>query len=120
ARLPLPERFDLPQETIDAIAETRRRGGRVVAVGTSVVRALEGAWLLGHGVLRAGEDTTELRIDRTHRRRVVDGLLTGVHDPSASHFELLGAFLDDNLQSELLRAAESKGFLTHEFGDTCL
>jgi S-adenosylmethionine:tRNA ribosyltransferase-isomerase len=104
AVLPLPERFDIPELTVRAVAETRLAGRRVVAVGTTVVRALEGSALLAdlreavacdsHALhsrdLVAGEGTTDLRIDARFRPRVVDGLLTGLHELGSSHRARVG------------------------------
>jgi S-adenosylmethionine:tRNA ribosyltransferase-isomerase len=118
AALPLPERFDIPGATVAAVARTRAAGGRVVAVGTTVVRALEGA--AAGGSLIAGEGETGLRIARGYRPRVVDGLLTGVHVPGESHFDLLQAFASDALLRDALAHAEREGYLAHEFGDSCL
>jgi S-adenosylmethionine:tRNA ribosyltransferase-isomerase len=118
AALPLPERFDIPAATVDAVERTRAAGGRVVAVGTSVVRALEGA--AERGRLTAGEGETALRIDRAFRPRVVAGILTGLHQPGESHFDLLMAFVSEALLRDALAHAEWKGYLGHEFGDSCL
>jgi S-adenosylmethionine:tRNA ribosyltransferase-isomerase len=118
AALPLPERYDVPAPTVAAVAAARARGGRVVAVGTTVVRALEGA--AESGRLAAGEGTTSLRIDGRFRPRVVDGVLTGVHAPGESHFELIQAFADEALLRRALAHAEREGYLAHEFGDSCL
>jgi S-adenosylmethionine:tRNA ribosyltransferase-isomerase len=120
ATLPLPEAFDLPQATIDAIARARDAGGRVVAVGTSVVRALEGAAARGSGALAAGEAETDLRLGPGHVRRVVDGLFTGMHDRGTSHHALLQAFLPRALLDRAQETAEGAGFLGHEFGDSAL
>jgi S-adenosylmethionine:tRNA ribosyltransferase-isomerase len=114
--LPLPERYDLPQRTLDLIAS----GGRVIAVGTSVVRALESAYLNGEGTLRAGEDIATLRITPAHRLNVVDGLLTGIHSPEESHFELLGAFMDSCLLERSHLFARAYAYREHELGDECL
>jgi S-adenosylmethionine:tRNA ribosyltransferase-isomerase len=90
----------------------------VIAVGTTVVRALEAAALAtgGKGV-EVGHRYTRLRITATHSLGVVDGLLTGLHEPEASHLELLSAFLP----AEQLRAAYEEAvrvrYLWHEFGD---
>lgn len=119
AALPLPERFDIPDDTVAAVARTRARGGRVVAVGTTVVRALEGACENG-GRLAAGEGETALRLTREFRPRIVDGLLTGVHQPGESHFDLLQAFAPEALLRRALAHAEEAGYLAHEFGDSCL
>jgi len=120
AALPLPERFDIPEETVAAVTRAHTAGGRVVAVGTTVVRALEGAAENGGGSLRGGEGTTTLRIDRAFRPRLVDGLLTGLHQPGESHFDLLQAFAPEPLLRRALAHAEEEGYLAHEFGDSCL
>jgi S-adenosylmethionine:tRNA ribosyltransferase-isomerase len=120
ARLPLPERFDVPARTVTAVADARARGGRVVAVGTSAVRALEGQAARNGGRLRAGTGTTDIVIGASHVLRVVDGLLTGLHEPGSSHFELLRAFAPEALLREALAHAESLGYLGHEFGDSSL
>jgi S-adenosylmethionine:tRNA ribosyltransferase-isomerase len=120
ARLPLPERFEIPEETVRTLAEVKARGGRVVAVGTSVVRALEGCAALHGGRLVAGGGTTDLLVGRTTRLRVVDGLFTGMHEPTTSHFELLQAFSAPDLLRAAYGHAESQGYLCHEFGDSNL
>jgi S-adenosylmethionine:tRNA ribosyltransferase-isomerase len=120
ARLPLPERFEVPPDTVQAIDGTRARGGRVVAVGTSTVRALEGQAALHDGRLVAGGGVTSLVIGGAHRLRVVDGLLTGLHEPGTSHFELLKAFAPEGLLRDALAHAEAEGYLAHEFGDSSL
>jgi S-adenosylmethionine:tRNA ribosyltransferase-isomerase len=119
AALPLPERYDIPARTVRAIAETREGGGRVIAVGTSVVRALEGAFA-ARGQLRAGVGITELRLSPRHQRRVVDGLLCGVHDPHESHYALLGCFADAPLLRAAHAYARAHGFHSHELGDVAL
>ncbi len=120
AALPLPERSELPAATAAEVARTKAEGGRVVAVGTSVVRALESAWDEDEGRLRAGARTTTLRVGPAYVPRVVDGLLTGVHEPGESHFELLQAFAPRPLLEAALAHARSAGYLGHEFGDSSL
>lgn len=120
AALPLPERYQIPAATARAVRETRARGGRVVAVGTTVVRALEGAALAHGGVLRAGDGETDLRITPDFRPRVVDGVLSGVHAPAESHFKLLAAFAGAALLDAAANHAERAGFFTHELGDSML
>jgi len=119
AQLPLPERFEVPPSTVEAIQAARRAAGRVVAVGTSVVRALE-ASAANDGDVRAGRAVAALRISAGFEPRVVDGLLTGVHEPGTSHFELLRAFALGPLLDEALGRAEAWGYLGHEFGDLSL
>jgi len=115
AALPLVERYDLPQSTLAAIGAARR----VIAVGTSVVRALEGC-VAQHGRLVAGEGETALLVGPETSLQVVDGLLTGLHDPMASHYRLLQAFAPLALLEHAYRHAETQGYLGHEFGDSCL
>jgi S-adenosylmethionine:tRNA ribosyltransferase-isomerase len=112
------EPYLVPEATAAAVAATRAAGGRVVAVGTTVVRTLETA-AAGDGV-RAGAGVTRLRIAPGHRLAAVDGLLTGLHEPEASHLDLLGAFLDRPALERAYAAALGSGYLWHEFGDVCL
>lgn len=118
-RLPLAERCEVGAEAAAALQRARREGGRIIAVGTSVVRALE-ARADAAGTVAPGTGSTELRLSARYEPRVVDGLLTGLHEPGTSHFELLEAFAPREL---LLRAADHAGrtgYLQHEFGDSCL
>lgn len=118
AALPLPERYSVPEETMRQVRATRERGGRVVAVGTTVVRALESAMLSGK--LR---DVTDVRLGcpNNHCRVLaVDGILTGIHSPGESHYELLGAFADRATLDRAHRHAVERGYLAHEFGDLML
>jgi S-adenosylmethionine:tRNA ribosyltransferase-isomerase len=116
-RLPLAEPYEIPEATVRAVRRTRRRGGRIVAVGTTVVRALESAARDG---LLPGRGEARLRIGPRTRRRVVDALLSGVHEPGASHHELLRAFARDAQLHEALQLAAPEGLLVHEFGDGML
>ncbi|HEY8207294.1 MAG TPA: S-adenosylmethionine:tRNA ribosyltransferase-isomerase [Myxococcaceae bacterium] len=120
AALPLPERYEVPQATVDAVSRARANGGRVVAVGTTVVRALEGAAADRGGELVAGPGVTAFKLGPGTRRRVVDGVLTGMHEPSSSHFQLLLAFADEPLLRRAHAHALGHGYLWHEFGDSCL
>jgi S-adenosylmethionine:tRNA ribosyltransferase-isomerase len=103
-----------------AVDRCRAAGGRVVAVGTTVVRALETAAAEGGGKVRAGSGVTRLRIGPGHRLLAVDGLLTGLHEPEASHLDLLGAFVNPEILARAYTAALDAGYLWHEFGDACL
>jgi S-adenosylmethionine:tRNA ribosyltransferase-isomerase len=111
--LPLAEKFDIPAATMEAVRRTRARGGRVIAVGTSVVRALESA-------SRALRGFTTLRLGPGYQPKVVDGLLTGTHDVSESHYQLLRAFLPESTLARVSQHLEEQNYLTHEFGDLCL
>jgi S-adenosylmethionine:tRNA ribosyltransferase-isomerase len=117
ARLPLPERSDIPARTVAVIAEARRRGGRVIAVGTTVVRALEGR-VAEAGALVAGESETSLVLGPDTPLRVVDGVLTKLHAPGESHFALLTALVPARHLAAAVAQAAKHGFRSHEFGDT--
>lgn len=119
ARLPLAERYEIGPQAARVIARARETGGRVVATGTSVVRALD-ARATPEGSVRAGSGETELRLSQGYLPRVVDGLLTGLHEPGTSHFELLEAFAPRSLLLRALEHAARTGYLQHEFGDSCL
>jgi S-adenosylmethionine:tRNA ribosyltransferase-isomerase len=110
------EEFVVPAETARLVDTARAAGGRVVAVGTTVVRALETA-VGPDGAVRATDGWTNLRITRGHELRAVDGLLTGLHEPQASHLDLLSAFLDPAALEAAYREAVEQGYLWHEFGD---
>jgi S-adenosylmethionine:tRNA ribosyltransferase-isomerase len=115
-----PEVYRVPEATAAAVDRCRAAGGRVVAVGTTVVRALETAAAEGGGKVRAGSGVTRLRIGPGHRLLAVDGLLTGLHEPEASHLDLLGAFVNPEILARAYTAALDAGYLWHEFGDACL
>ncbi|MDB4969289.1 MAG: putative S-adenosylmethionine:tRNA ribosyltransferase-isomerase [Myxococcales bacterium] len=116
--LPLPERFEVPAATASAIAAAHARDGRVVAVGTSVVRALESA--AAAGVVRPCAGETDLLIGPGYQLRAVDGLFTGLHEPTASHYALLQAFASRAQLDGAYAHAERGGYLGHEFGDANL
>jgi S-adenosylmethionine:tRNA ribosyltransferase-isomerase len=90
-----------------------------VAIGTTVVRALEHA-AIGNGLVRAGAGLATQRIGATTCLRVVDAILTGIHEPGSSHFELLRAFTDDATLEHLGSEWNALGYRTHEFGDSLL
>lgn len=114
AALPWPERYEIPDATARAVIETRARGGRVIAIGTTVVRALEASG----GAAGAGVAT--LRLDARTRPAVVDALVSGLHVPGESHFELLSAFAPQDRLRALLAAANRAQLSAHELGDACL
>ncbi len=119
ARLPLAEPYVIPLVTADAIAQARTRRGRIVAIGTTVVRALESA-ATGDGRVRAGAAVATLRIGPHTRLRVVDAILSGTHEPGTSHYALLGAFTTPEWLERANRELEVHGYRTHEFGDSVL
>ena len=119
ATLPWPEHYDLPAATVQAIIQAKHEGRRTIAAGTSVVRALEGVFAQ-HGSLVPGEGDTAYRLGTGTPLRVVNGLLTGIHEPSASHYRLLQAFAPVALLQQAYDEADAAGFQGHEFGDVCL
>jgi len=119
ARLPFDEPYIIPQATVTAIEATRASGGRIVALGTTVVRALEHAAARG-ATLLPGPGVATQRIGPTSRLRVVDAILTGTHEPGSSHYELLRAFAAASLLERVTEALEEGGYRTHEFGDSLL
>lgn len=119
--LPLPEISQVGRDTLEKIEATKRSGGRVIAIGTSVVRAVEAAWIR---YLAKGHDNqpflNSLIISGATALKVFDGILSGLHDNGESHFKLLSSFSSpDNIQI-LLKKAEDTECLTHEFGDFML
>ena len=118
-RLPFDEFYRISEACASAIEAAKSRSRRVIAIGTSVVRALESA-ASADGTVRIGEGRANGRIARGAPLRVVDAILTGVHQPGESHYELLGAFADDQVLDRVHAAAEERGYRTHEFGDSLL
>jgi S-adenosylmethionine:tRNA ribosyltransferase-isomerase len=116
---PLPERFDVPKRTAELIAAVRGWGGRVVAVGTTVVRALESV-ARPDGSIDSDEGWTSLIIGPQRGLWVVDGLITGWHEPEASHLDMLAAAAGPGLLARSYDAALGHGYLWHEFGDSHL
>jgi S-adenosylmethionine:tRNA ribosyltransferase-isomerase len=116
---PAPERFAVTASTARLVAGARRTGGRVVAVGTTVVRALESA--LDHaGAPVAASGWTDLVLGPDRPAHVVDGLVTGLHPPEASHLLLLEAVAGRAMVAAAYREAVAERYLWHEFGDSML
>jgi len=118
---PQPEWFAVPEATARVVNGARAVGRRVVAVGTTVVRALESASPAGRVLPTDG--WTSLVLGPDHPARVVSGLLTGLHEPEASHLDLLRAVAGGPLVARGyadLNAAEAPAYLWHEFGDAML
>ena len=113
---PCSERYQVPAPTAEAVNAARRRGGRVVAVGTTVTRALESA-ADAAGVVHPARGWTELVVTPERGVRVVDALITGWHEPQASHLQLLEAVAGGPLLQRSYAAAWAEGYLGHEFGD---
>jgi S-adenosylmethionine:tRNA ribosyltransferase-isomerase len=117
--LPFDEPYRIPVPTAAAIARTRAEGGRIIAIGTTVVRALESA-ADGAGGVRAGAGVARGRVSRETRLSVADAIVSGVHQPGESHFELLGAFADEATLDRMCAALIAGDFRGHEFGDSVL
>jgi S-adenosylmethionine:tRNA ribosyltransferase-isomerase len=116
---PYPERFAVPDVTARLVNSTRQAGGRVMAVGTTVTRALETA-TDEDGVTRAAEGWTDLVLGPDRPARVVTGLITGLHEPQASHLQLLEAVAGPELVAAAYDRAVAEHYLWHEFGDSML
>jgi S-adenosylmethionine:tRNA ribosyltransferase-isomerase len=116
ARLPFDEPYRISPSTAALINDFRSRGARVVAVGTTVVRALEDAG--GEGVVRPGEGLATRTIGAGTSLTIVDALVSGAHERGTSHYELLRAFLDDSTLAEIDGELEARGYRAHEFGDS--
>ena len=116
---PQPERFRVPEATARLVNSTRQAGGRVIAVGTTVTRALESA-ADPDGLVRARHGWTDLVLGPSQPTRVVTGLVTGWHAPGASHLALLAAVAGTALVERAYSEAVRMGYRWHEFGDSCL
>ncbi|MDQ3661637.1 MAG: S-adenosylmethionine:tRNA ribosyltransferase-isomerase [Actinomycetota bacterium] len=117
--LPAAERFRVPEQTAGLVNHIHRAGGRVIAVGTTVTRALETV-ARPDGSVSAGEGWTELVLGPPRPARVVDGLISGWHPPGASHLLLLEAVAGPRLVEQAYASARAAGYLWHEFGDSAL
>ncbi|MFF5108478.1 S-adenosylmethionine:tRNA ribosyltransferase-isomerase [Streptosporangium sp. NPDC000509] len=116
---PYPERFEVPEATARQVELARESGGRVIAVGTTVVRALETA-ALATGRVRAADGWTSHIVTPEVGVRAVNGLLTGLHEPRSSHLLMLSAIAGRDLLSRSYAEALGEGYLWHEFGDVHL
>jgi S-adenosylmethionine:tRNA ribosyltransferase-isomerase len=116
---PYPESYVVPAATAGAVNAVRGWGGRVIAVGTTVVRALETV-AAPDGTVTAGAGWTGLVVTPERGLHAVDGVLTGWHEPEASHLLMLEAAAGRPLLDACYRAAVAHGYLWHEFGDSHL
>ena len=110
SRFPLDEYFDVPFDTTKLIERTHRNGHRVVALGTSAARALESS-------LRQAAGYTDLKLGPHSSLRLVDALITGMHEPGTTHADLMQAFCKAEVLTKAVREAEWLGYRSHEFGD---
>lgn len=116
---PYPERYEVPEASARLINAARAGGGRILAVGTTAVRAVESA-VDAEGVVRARKGWTDLVVTPERGVRVVDGLLTGLHEPEASHLLMLEAIAGRTAIERSYGEALSGLYLWHEFGDVHL
>lgn len=116
---PYPERYEVPEATAESVNQTRRRGGRVIAVGTTVVRALETITDAG-GRAHPGSGWTDLVIGAGTPVRVIDGMVTGWHEPRSTHLDMLVAVAGRPRIAASYEMALRLGYLWHEFGDSHL
>jgi S-adenosylmethionine:tRNA ribosyltransferase-isomerase len=117
--LPLDEPYHIPEATVRAITRASQQGGRIIAVGTTVVRALEDA-ATADAQVRSGDGLAKIKIGPATRLRVVDAILSGTHEPGTSHYELLRAFLEDSTLERATNELNTNQYKTHEFGDSVL
>src|SRR5215469_11077408 len=128
---PYPESYDVPAATARQVNLTRQNGGRVIAAGTTVVRALEsaaradgpvtapGRYPADRPVVAAAGWTSHV-VTRQTGVTIVDGLLTGLHEPRSTHLWMLAAFTDDAMLRRCYAEAVERGYRWHEFGDVHL
>ena len=116
---PQSEWFEVGESTARLVNSTRAGGGHIIAVGTTVTRALESA-VSASGLLEGSRGWTDRVVTREHPPRVVDGLITGWHDPHASHLLLVESIAGEELAQTAYDAAVEHGYRWHEFGDSAL
>lgn len=115
---PAAERYTVSHAAAEVVNAARRGGRRVIAVGTTVVRALESSVVDGRVVASSG--WTDLVIDQQHRVATVDGLLTGFHERAGTHLWIVESFLDRALLDSAYTEAADRSYRYHEFGDVHL
>ncbi len=112
ALLPLEEYYEVSEKTLQAIEETHTRQRKVIALGTSVTRAVESAVQSGKH-----QGLTNLKLGPASSIQVIDTLITGMHEAGSSHWELMKAFCDDPTLSQVISEAEKFHYRSHEYGD---
>jgi S-adenosylmethionine:tRNA ribosyltransferase-isomerase len=117
--MPLREWYRIPEPTADLVSRSRAAGRRIIAVGTTVTRALE-TGAAPDGTVRPGQGWTDLVLGASRPSRVVNGIVTGWHAPGASHLDLLAAVAGPDLVSDAYQEAIAHRYQWHEFGDSCL
>jgi S-adenosylmethionine:tRNA ribosyltransferase-isomerase len=100
------------------IKHAQASGARIIAIGTTVVRALEHSAAMFNGMVPSGERLATQRLGATSRLHVVDAILSGTHERGTSHYELLRAFVDDEVLERIDQELNAHSYHTHEFGDS--
>lgn len=118
ALLPLDEPYRIPLPTAQAIEQAQAYGNRIIAVGTTVVRALENSAALFDGEVQPGEYVATQRIGQFTELRIVNAIVSGTHEPGSSHHELIRAFVANDTLARIDLELNSQGYRTHEFGDS--
>ncbi|MHA2027978.1 MAG: S-adenosylmethionine:tRNA ribosyltransferase-isomerase [Candidatus Kariarchaeaceae archaeon] len=118
--LPLPERYEITKESAEIIQNAKAEGRKIIALGTSVVRALEANALNNHGKIIPTNDITDFVINMNYRPQIVTGVISGMHIPEESHMQILLAFANEELIIEGYNLAIENEFLWHEYGDITL
>jgi S-adenosylmethionine:tRNA ribosyltransferase-isomerase len=117
ARLPFDEPYRVPEATAKLIRSARVAGGRLIAIGTTVVRALEHAVAV-HGTIRETSGLASNKLSAATELCVVDAILSGTHEPGTSHHQLLSAFVDQPTLAKMDQILQQHAYRTHEFGDS--
>jgi len=118
ALLPFDEPYRIPRSTALLIESARARRSRIIAIGTSVVRALEHAAARNNGTVPTGEGLATQKIGASTQLRVVTAILSGTHEPGTSHYQLLRAFATNRTLELMDEELNAHNYRTHEFGDS--
>jgi S-adenosylmethionine:tRNA ribosyltransferase-isomerase len=118
ALLPFAEPYRIPRSTASMIEHAQASRGRIIAIGTTVVRALEHTAAIFNGFVPPGERLATQRLGASSRLRIVDAILSGTHERGSSHYELLRSFVDDETLNRIDQELNAHHYRTHEFGDS--
>jgi S-adenosylmethionine:tRNA ribosyltransferase-isomerase len=120
ALLPFPEETTINERSARRINTARADDRRIIAIGTGVTRALEAAYSPSTGDVRSGTFASIVKLSDTYTLNVVDGLMTGMHEPDSSHAQLMRAFLSHDMLDDSNGEAVERDYLGHEYGDVAL
>jgi S-adenosylmethionine:tRNA ribosyltransferase-isomerase len=118
ALLPFAEPYRIPRSTALMIKQAQASHGRIIAIGTTVVRALEHTAAMFGGDVPSGERLATQRLGASSKLCIVDAILSGTHERGTSHYELLRAFVDDEILGRIDQELNARDYRTHEFGDS--